>query len=163
MSLQIAKNTVATVHYRGTLTESKFEFDSSIGEEPLSFLVGHQQMIPGFENGLLGKVVGDKFTLSLSAEESYGEHDPRGIQEVPLDELPEDIKIDDELVAETPEGHMIPIRVVNISEDQIVTIDMNHELAGQALTFEIEVLKVREASDEEKSHGHVHGVGGHQH
>lgn len=161
MSLQIAKDTVVTVHYRGTLTESNFEFDSSIGEEPLSFLVGHQQMIPGFEDGLLGKSVGDKFTLSLSAEESYGEHDPKGIQEVPSDQLPEDIEIDDELVAETPEGHMIPIRVVHISDDKIVTIDMNHELAGQALTFEIEVLKVREASDEEKENGHLEGMGGH--
>ena len=156
MSLAIQKDTVATVHYHGTLTESQIVFDSSRGEEPLIFLVGHNQMIPGFEKGLLGKVAGDKVILNLSAEESYGEYSEEGVRHIPLSDLPEGIVVGDELVAETDEGYEIPLHITAISEDQIATVDMNHELAGEALTFEVEVISVRAATEEEKAHGHAH-------
>lgn len=158
----IEKDTVATVHYRGTLKGTDTEFDSSFGGDPLSFLVGHGQMIPGFEAGLMGKATGDKVTLEIPCADAYGEYDEDGKQVIPASQLPQGVKVGDRLAGQTESGHMIPVRVIDVSEDE-VTIDLNHELAGEDLTFEIEVLEVRAATEEEVSHGHVHGPGGHHH
>ena len=76
-SLAITENTVASVHYRGTLTRNGEEFDNSEGREPLTFLVGHRQMIPGFEAALIGKVAGDKLKVDLAPEDAYGERDSK--------------------------------------------------------------------------------------
>ena len=155
---KIENNTVATVHYTGTLPENGETFDSSIDRDPLTFLVGHQQMIPGFERELMGKTVGDKVEFTLSAEEAYGEHNPDAIQEVGI-EMFGDI---------TPEVGMIlnsdmgPFNVTEVG-DKTATVDFNHALAGKSLTFNIEVIEVRAASEEEVTHGHVHGPGGHNH
>lgn len=158
----IEKNTVATVHYRGTLTGTDSEFDSSIGSDPLSFLVGHGQMIPGFEAALMGKSAGDKVTFDIPCAEAYGEYDEEGHQVIPASQMPEGVKVGDRLAAQTESGHVVPVRVLEMS-DEGVTLDFNHELAGQDLTFEVEVVEVREATEEEVSHGHVHGPGGHHH
>ena len=155
---KIENNTVATVHYTGTLPENGETFDSSIDRDPLTFLVGHQQMIPGFERELMGKTVGDKVEFTLSAEEAYGEHNPDAIQEVGLEMFGEI----------TPEVGMIlnsdmgPFNVTEVGE-KTATVDFNHALAGKSLTFNIEVIEVRAASEEEVTHGHVHGPGGHNH
>ncbi len=155
---KIEKNTVATVHYTGTLPENGETFDSSIDRDPLTFLVGHKQMIPGFERELMGKTVGDKVEFTLSAEEAYGEHNPDAIQEVGLEMFGEI----------TPEVGMIlnsdmgPFNVTEVG-DKTATVDFNHALAGKSLTFNIEVIEVRAASEEEVTHGHVHGPGGHNH
>ena len=161
-TIAIAENTVASVHYRGTLTKNGEEFDNSEGREPLTFLVGHRQMIPGFEAALMGKVAGDKVNVNLSPEDAYGERDDSAVQIVPLTQLPDGIKVGDRLAAQTPDGHMIPLSVTEVN-DESATLDMNHELAGEALTFDIEVIEVRQASEEEIAHGHVHGPGGHHH
>ena len=161
-SLAIAKNTVASVHYRGTLTRNGEEFDNSEGREPLTFLVGHRQMIPGFEAALIGKVAGDKLKVDLAPEDAYGERDSEAVQEVPLAQLPDGIKVGDRLAAQAPNGQVIPLSVTAVNEET-ATLDMNHELAGETLTFEIEVIEVREASAEEVTHGRVHNPGGHQH
>lgn len=158
----IENNTVATVHYRGTLTKNGEEFDNSHGDEPLAFLVGHHQMIPGFEAALIGKTLGDSVKFDLSPEEAYGERDPEMVQEIPLSQLPEGVKVGDQLAAQTPDGHMIPLTVSAVGEES-ATLDMNHQLAGETLTFEVEVLGIREATAEELAHGHVHGPGGHHH
>ena len=158
----IEKDTVATVHYRGTLTGTDSEFDSSFGKEPLSFLVGHRQMIPGFEAALMGKVAGDKVTFDIPCVEAYGEYDEEARQELPSSQMPEGVKVGDRLAAQTEAGHVIPVRVIELNDD-IVTLDFNHELAGEDLTFEVEVIEVRAASEEELSHGHAHGPGGHHH
>ncbi|MED5464593.1 MAG: peptidylprolyl isomerase [Myxococcota bacterium] len=156
MTLSIVeKDVVASVHYRGTLTDTGEEFDSSRGGEPLSYLVGAGQMIPGFEKALMGAAVGDKKTFNLEAEEAYGPKDPEGVQQVPRDQFPAEVEVGMIFGAEMPDGNSIPIRVVE-ANDEFITVDFNHQLAGQRLTFEVEVMNVRAASDEEKEHGHAH-------
>ena len=146
----IKENAVASVHYRGTLTRNGEEFDNSAGGEPLTFLVGHDQMIPGFEAALMGKSAGDDVTFDLTPDEAYGERDPEAVQDVPLSQLPEGINVGDQLAAQTPDGLVIPLTVVAVGED-VATLDANPDLAGEALTFEVRVLEVREASAEELS------------
>ena len=146
----IEKDTVATVHYRGTLTGTDTEFDSSFGKEPLSFLVGHGQMIPGFEAALMGKATGDKVTFNIPCAEAYGEYDPEGRQQVPVSQVPEGVEVGVRLAVQTEGGQVIPVRVVEMTTE-LVTLDFNHELAGKDLTFEVEVVEVRAAGDDELS------------
>ncbi len=154
----IEENKVATVHYTGTLPESGETFDTSIGREPLAFLVGHRQMIPGFERELMGKSVGEKVTFTLPPEDAYGDHDPNGVQNVPLEMFG----------GITPEVGMVlmsdigPLTVIEVG-DGVITVDFNHKLAGKSLTFDVEIIEVRDASEEEILHGHAHGPGGYQH
>lgn len=154
----IEQDKVATVHYTGTLPESGEVFDSSRDRDPLSFLVGHKNMIPGFERELMGSKVGDKVEFTLSAEDAYGEHNPDAIQKVPVDMFGE---ITPE-VGMTLMSDLGPFRVTDIGDAEI-TVDFNHALAGKSLTFNVEVVNVRDASEEEISHGHAHGVGGVHH
>ena len=154
----IENNTVATVHYTGTLPENGKTFDSSIDRDPLTFLVGHKQMIPGFERELMGKSAGDKVEFTLSAEEAYGEHNPDAIQEVPLEMFGE---ITPE-VGMTLNSDSGPFNVSEVGETTVI-VDFNHALAGKSLTFNIEVIEVRSATEEEITHGHAHGPGGHHH
>lgn len=156
--MKVDKDMIVSVHYRGTLTENGEEFDSSHGGSPLTFMVGRGQMIPGFEEEIMGTTKGEKKSFDLEADRAYGQHDPAGIQKVPKDQFPEDIKVGSVLAAEMENGQQIPLSVIEISDDG-VTIDFNHMLAGKNLTFEVEIVELRESSEEEKSHGHVHGVG----
>tara|TARA_Y100000996_G_C22162960_1_gene495414 strand:- start:46 stop:519 length:474 start_codon:yes stop_codon:yes gene_type:complete len=155
---EIGKNTVARVHYTGTLPESGEVFDSSEDREPLAFLVGHSKMIPGFERELMGAKTGDKVEFTLTAEDAYGPHNPDAVQNVPLEMFggitPE--------VGMTLMSDLGPFRVSEINGSEI-TVDFNHALAGKSLTFNVEVVEVRAATDEEISHGHAHGPGGVQH
>lgn len=148
----IKENTVVSVHYRGTLTSNGEEFDSSENRDPLTFLVGFQQMIPGFEAALIGKTAGEKVEFNLTPDQAYGEHDPQAVQMVPLAQLPNGVKIGDQLALQTPEGQVIPLRITAMTQDT-ATLDMNHKLAGEGLTFAVEVLSVREASSEELEKG----------
>ena len=161
MTTPIEKDTVATVHYTGTLPEDGSEFDSSKGGEPLSYLVGHGQMIPGFEEEMMGATVGETRTFTLTPERAYGDRNEEGIQKGSLAQFPEGIEVGTTLIADTEIGPM-PITVSAIDGDE-VTIDMNHPLAGKALTFEVEVVGVRPATEQETSHGHAHGSHGHDH
>tara|TARA_B100000945_G_scaffold53243_1_gene38636 strand:+ start:665 stop:1138 length:474 start_codon:yes stop_codon:yes gene_type:complete len=155
---EIGNNTVARVHYTGTLPESGEVFDSSKDREPLTFLVGHSKMIPGFERELMGAKTGDKVEFTLTAEDAYGPHNPDAVQNVPLEMFggitPE--------VGMTLMSDLGPFRVSEINGSEI-TVDFNHALAGKSLTFNVEVVEVRTATDEEISHGHAHGPGGVQH
>lgn len=148
----VKENTVVSVHYRGTLTSSGDEFDSSEGKEPLTFLVGFQQMIPGFEANLMDKGVGEKLKFELSPEEAYGQRESQAVQVVPINQLPDGVKVGDRLALQAPDGQVIPIRVTEKNEET-ATLDMNHELAGESLTFEVEIIEVRQANDEEISSG----------
>lgn len=156
---KIEENAVAVVHYRGTFPENDEEFDSSIGSEPMSFLVGHQNMIPGFEREMMGAAVGDKREFTLMAEDAYGEQTDEAIIDIAATEFPEDMELDLGMTLMSAKG---PFRVVGIT-DANIKCDFNHALAGRALKFEVEVVEVRDASEEEMAHGHVHGPGGHQH
>ena len=155
---KIDNNTVARVHYTGTLPDSGEIFDSSVDREPLAFLVGHKQMIPGFERELMGLAVGEKVEFTLSAEDAYGSHNPDAVQQVPKEMFggitPE--------IGMTLMSDLGPFRVTEINGD-LITADFNHALAGKSLTFNVEVVEVREATAEEISHGHAHGPGGVQH
>ena len=152
---KIENNKVARVHYTGTLPENGEVFDSSEGRDPLTFLVGHKNMSPGFERELMGASAGDKVEFTLSAEDAYGNHNPDAVQQVPKgmfgDINPE--------IGMTLMSDMGPFRVTEIGDD-VITVDFNHALAGKSLTFNVEVVEVRDADSDEIAHGHAHGPGG---
>ena len=165
-NLKIEENSVATVHYTGTLPDSGEVFDSSEGRDPLTFLVGHKQMIPGFEANILGKTTGDRVEFTLDANDAYGAVDPEAVMKIERSnfaQLEEQaaLEVGMQLVAQMPHGPA-PFLVTELSEDS-VTADFNHALAGKSLTFSVEIVEVRAASEEELSHGHAHGPGGHHH
>ena len=129
------------VHYKGTLSDGTI-FDSSEGRDPLEFLTGAEQVIPGFEAAVVELTVGETKTLTLAADDAYGNHDENMIGMVPRDSMPEDmeIEVDMMLQMETEDGVM-PVRVVEVAEES-VTLDANHPLAGQDLTFEVTLVEI---------------------
>ncbi len=158
----IAKDSVVLIHY--TLKNNAGEvLDSSSGSDPLAYLHGHGNIIPGLESQLAGKAVGDKLVAKIAPADGYGEHDPQMIQEVPKEAFqgaPE-ITVGMQFQAQGPDGaQMVTVTAVG---DEAVTVDGNHPLAGEELNFDVEVVEIRAASAEELSHGHVHGPGGHHH
>ena len=162
--LTVKENMVASVHYTGTLPDSGEVIDSSEGREPLSFLVGHKQMIPGFEEEIMGAKVGEKKEFTLSSERAYGDRDENAVQQIAREQftqLEEEAKLEVgmQLVAQGQEGPM-PFIISELSDD-MVTADFNHALAGQALKFNVEIVDLREATDDEQAHGHAHGADGH--
>ena len=157
--MKIEKDTIASVHYTGTLPESGETFDSSEGREPLTFLVGHGQMIPGFEAELMGSKVGDKKTFTLSPDKAYGPRDDAAILQIPRAQFAQlegqtKLEVGFQLVAQMPTGPA-PFIVKELSEE-MVTADFNHALAGKELTFSVEVVEIRKASEDEAAHGHIH-------
>ena len=167
MTETVAENTVASVHYTGTLPDSGEVFDSSEGRDPLTFLVGHRQMIPGFESNLLGAKVGERREFTLEPADAYGERDDEAVLGNPENNLLNSnrrrslIGSGHAIVAQMPHGPC-PIFGSRVTEET-VKADFNHALAGKSLTFSVEVVELRAASDEEIAHGHVHGPGGYDH
>ena len=160
--MNISDNCVASFHY--TLTNSTGEvLDSSIGQEPLSYLHGAGNIIPGLEKALAGKTVGDKLKVSVNAAEAYGERDSSMVQELPNSMFSgvDKIEVGMELHAETEHG--LQVVTVTAVEGDTITIDGNHPLAGVDLNFDVEITEVRNATSEELDHGHAHGAGGHHH
>ncbi|HEV2227722.1 MAG TPA: peptidylprolyl isomerase [Steroidobacteraceae bacterium] len=156
--MAIAHNDVVTIHY--TLKDDTDKvIDSSAGGEPLAYLHGHGNIIPGLERELAGKNVGDRLKVRVPAAEGYGEYDRALVQKVPRRALKgiADLRVGLRLQA----GHQA-VTVTHIAGDMI-TLDGNHPLAGQNLTFDVEITAVRAATEEELTHGHVHGAGGHHH
>lgn len=161
--MQIQDNAVVSIHY--TLTNDAGEtIDSSAGAEPLVYLHGAANIIPGLEDALVNKSVGDKLTVRVAPEDGYGEHVPDLVQEVPSEMFQgvEEVQVGMEFHAESNTGQPIAVTVTKV-EDGMVTIDANHPLAGVTLNFDVEVVDIREATSEELDHGHVHGAGGHHH
>ena len=144
----VAKDTIATVHYTGTLPDGEV-FDSSRDKDPMTFLVGHKNMIPGFEEELMGASQGETRTFTLPPERAYGERDDDAVQQVSRDQFPENMEIKPGMImaAQTDQGP-IPFTISEINGDQI-TIDFNHQMAGKTLTFEVEVIEVRDATPQE--------------
>ena len=155
--MNISDKMAVSIHY--TLTNNAGEkLDSSIGAEPLAYLHGAGNIIAGLEDALNGKTAGDKFNVTIEPENAYGEKQAEMIQIVPksmFDGM--DVEEGMQFQAEVSNGPGI-ITVVQIDGDEI-TIDGNHPLAGEALTFDVEVLHVRSATEDEVSHGHIHGAG----
>jgi len=160
--MQIAQDAVVAIHY--TLTDDKGEvLDSSSGADPLAYIHGSGGIISGLEEALLGKVAGDKLKVAIPAEKAYGAHEPGLIQQVPKRAFQGagEIKSGMRFTAQTEHGPR-EVVVTRVAGD-MVTIDGNHPLAGQALNFDVEIIEVRAATAEELAHGHVHGPGGHHH
>lgn len=157
----IANNQVVSFNY--TLTNAEGEtLDQSKGE-PLVYLHGAANIIPGLEKALEGKTTGDKFVITIPAAEAYGEYNPELVQQVPAQMFQgvENIEAGMQFQAQTDDG--VQIVTVKSVEGETVVVDANFPLAGQDLTFDVDVVDVREATAEELEHGHVHGAGGHQH
>ena len=146
--MKIADKTVVQMHYTLTSDEGKV-IDSSEGREPLQYIQGAHMIVVGLEKAMVGHEVGDKFDVKVIPAEGYGEYDERMTQEVPLDVFQDVQNVEAGMMfyAQTPMGPM-PIRVKSVSGDKAV-IDANHELAGKNLNFAIEVVDVREATEEE--------------
>ena len=150
---------MASVHYTGTFPDSGDEFDSSRGGDPLTFLVGHKGMIPGFERELMGAISGDSRTFTLEPDDAYGMPSDELVQEVPRDMFPEDMPLDLGTMLMSDGG---PFRIIAIT-DNTVRCDFNNPMAGKTLHFEVEVMDVRAATEDELAHGHAHGPDGHHH
>jgi FKBP-type peptidyl-prolyl cis-trans isomerase SlyD len=156
--MQIADNMAVSIHY--TLTNDDGEvIDSSIGDDALVYLHGEGNIISGLEQALSGKAVGDKFNVRIPSEDAYGEFMEEMIQVISRSMFDgvDDLEVGMQFQADVSHGSGI-VTVVDIDGDD-VTIDGNHPLAGQALTFDVEVVAVRAATDEEITHGHIHGAG----
>lgn len=154
--MKIEKHSVATIHY--TLTDNEGAvIDSSVGDEPLSYLSGTGNIIPGLDNALVGCAVGDKKKVTVEPNQGYGEHDANLVQKVPAEMFSGIDKVEEGMEFETqsPEGESQFVIVTKVEEDG-VTIDGNHELAGVTLNFDVSVEAVREATPTEVEHGHVH-------
>lgn len=160
--MNIDRNTVVTFHY--TLRNAAGdELETSRGGDPSAYLHGAGNILPGLEKAMTGKAAGDIFSVSLTAQDAYGERDPQRQQRVPVKHL-------------IYKGRLQPGMLVQINAEQgrraatvikagkfSADLDTNHPLAGQDLAFDIEIIEVRAASREEVAHRHVHGPGGHQH
>jgi FKBP-type peptidyl-prolyl cis-trans isomerase SlyD len=159
----IADGHVVTIHYRLTLDDGSIA-DQSIGGEPLVYLHGAHNIVPGLERQLAGKKIGDKLEVDVAAKDGYGEYDPAADQTVPKTQFPPNVDVQVGMAFQTRAKNGQPVTVwVRAVKDDQVTISSNHPMAGQQLHFAIEVLDVRRATADEKKHGHAHGPGGHHH
>ncbi|WP_217126435.1 FKBP-type peptidyl-prolyl cis-trans isomerase [Hydrogenophilus thiooxidans] len=134
------------VHYKGTLADGSV-FDSSEGRDPLQFTLGAGQVIPGFEKAVEGMQVGERKTITIPADEAYGQRSERAMLQVPREQLPPEIEpqVGLQLVMQRADGQQIPVVVAEVTETY-VTIDANHPLAGYDLTFEIELVATDRAA-----------------
>ncbi|MCC2658834.1 MAG: peptidylprolyl isomerase [Panacagrimonas sp.] len=160
--MQIAERSVVSIHYKLT-NDAGETLDSSEGGEPLVYLQGFGNLIPGLEKALVGKQAGDRLNVRVEPSEGYGDHDPKLIQQVPRRAFQgvSDVKAGMRFQAQGPNGPSSVV-ITRVAGD-MVTVDGNHPLAGQHLNFAVEITDVRAASEEELAHGHVHGPGGHHH
>ena len=161
MANKIEQDTVACVHYTGTFPNGEV-FDSSKGREPLTYLVGHGQMIPGFEQEMLGADVGEKREFPLTPDRAYGERDEGAVQQIPRDQFPEEMEIEEGMILGA-QSHQGPIQFTIVSiEGGSITVDFNHQMAGKTLKFSVEVVSVRKASSEELADGMIRALDGEQ-
>ena len=141
--MRIGPGTTVTMEYTLRLDSGEV-VDSSVGKEPMTFEFGCEQIIPGLERGLAGLVRGDTREIRVTAEEAYGERRPEAVQEVPLDRFPEGVtpEVGLHLELRNPQGSEIPFVITGVS-DSHATLDFNHPLAGEALTFAVTVMDVQ--------------------
>ena len=158
--MAITRDSVVTIHYTLKDVEGAV-IDSSASGEPLAYLHGHGNIVPGLERELTGRNAGEELSVSVSPAEGYGEYDKELVQSVPRRALRgiKDVQPGMHLHAQTEAGTRT-VTVTRIQGD-MVTLDANHPLAGKNLNFDIQIEDVRQATEEELSHGHVHGPDGH--
>lgn len=159
--MQIAKNTVVEFHY--TLSDANGEVESSRQHEPVLYLHGQPGLLDGLVEAMEGREAGDVFSVELPVDKAYGPRQDSATQKVQVKHLQGAKKWKPGMLAviQTEQGpRQVTVVKVGLSQAEV---DANHPLAGRDLTFDIEILSVREATAEELAHGHAHGVGGHQH
>lgn len=152
---EVADDVVVSIEY--TLTVDNEIVDSTEGDEPLQFLQGHQNIIPGLERELAGMKIGDNKKVLVSPSEAYGEIDPENVVDVPRNEFPQEIPLETgtELEVKNADGEVLSATIAEVNSDT-VKLDFNHPLAGKELSFEVTIVDLRHASEEELAHGHVH-------
>ena len=160
--MQIADKMVVTIDY--TLKDDNGNILDSSNDGNFAYLHGSNNIIPGLENALTGKSAGDEVEVTVSPTEGYGERNDSMVQAVPRDmfDSEQEIEVGMQFHAQSPEGDMVVVTVMDVDDDDI-TVDGNHPLAGMNLNFGVKVIDIREATTEEIDHGHVHGPGGHNH
>jgi len=160
--MKIAKDSVVSMDYELRLADDEV-IDSSSGGE-FSFLVGHENIVPGLESELLGMGVGDKKDVQVQPLLGYGTRDESKVIAVPRNVLPADFQIEIGLPLELEDekGETFPVWIAGVNGDDVV-LDGNHPLADEVLNFSVSITEVREASATEIAHGHVHGAHGHDH
>lgn len=154
--MNIGEKCIVAFHYKLTNSEGE-QLDSSEGQDPLKYLHGASNIVPGLEKELEGKKAGDALKVEVQPEEGYGQVNPELVQKVPhsaFEDAPE-IKAGMQFQAQGPDGQVQLITVKEVSDEE-VTVDGNHPLAGQVLHFDVTIEDVREASEEELAHGHAH-------
>ncbi len=160
--MKIAKDKVVSIEY--TLRDNDGNvLDTSEGREPLAYLHGNGNLIPGLEAQLEGKGADEALKVVVAPADGYGEFDAAQIVNVPKSQFAgvAELAVGMQFTASGPEGQQV-VTVTKIENDT-VTVDGNHPLAGQTLNFDVKIVSVREATADELSHGHVHGAGGHHH
>lgn len=160
--MNIEKNAVVSIEY--TLRDNDgIVLDTSEGREPLSYLHGSGNIIPGLESSLENKAAGDSLVVKVAPADAYGEFDESRITKVDRSKFEgvSDLKVGMQFTASGPNGSYM-VTITNIDND-VVTVDGNHPLAGKTLNFDVTVVDVRSATPEELEHGHVHGADGHHH
>lgn len=162
MSDTIAAGKVVSLEY-SLKNDDGQTLDESTVEQPLLYLHGADNLIPGLEKELEGKAIGAAFELSVPPEEGYGEREETEPQVVPRSSFPPELPIGPGFAfgVENEAGETIPLFVLEVKGDDVI-VDVNHPLAGQTLHFKVKVLAIRDATDEEQTHGHPHGPTGHE-
>ena len=158
----VQNDVVVSMEY--TLHVDGEQIDSSEGQDPLQFLVGYGNIISGLERELMGMRVGESKDVTVQATDAYGEFDEEAFMQVPRDQFPKDMPMEEglELTVRDDSGQSRYARVDAIEGD-VVTLNFNHPLAGDELHFNVKVVGLREPTAEELEHGHVHQAGGHHH
>jgi FKBP-type peptidyl-prolyl cis-trans isomerase SlyD len=160
--MQISANMVVSIDY--TLTDDQGNvIDSSEGRDPLAYIQGIGNIIPGLERALEGKSKGDSLKVSIHPKDGYGERSDELTQQVPKEMFEGDTAIEVGMQFQTMSEHGPQVVTVVAVDDAHVTVDANHPLAGENLNFDVTVVAIRPASEEELAHGHVHGPEGHAH
>ncbi len=160
--MKIENNRVVQIHY--TLKDDQGEIlDSSIGNDPLPYIHGVGALIPGLEKELTGRQAGEKFTAVIAPADGYGDYDEEQVFQVSSDGFEEDDELELGMQVQIDTENGPAIATVTEIEGEEVTLDLNHPLAGVSLHFDVEVIEVREATQTELDHGHVHTPGAHHH
>lgn len=160
--MKIENNKVVSLAYKLKL-EDGVVLEETTAQAPMAYLHGHNNLITGLEKELEGKEPGAAFTAVIAPEEAYGQYNDELVQRVPgnLFQGVDTLEVGMRFIANTDQGEM-PVEITEVDGDHVV-VDANHMLAGQTLTFDVEVVEIREATAEEIEHGHVHQAGAHEH
>ena len=159
---KITDGVVVSMTY--VLTVEGEEVGRAGADEPLEYLHGAENIVPGLEQALEGKSAGEKLSVTVSPELGYGPRQGGGAQSVPRDAFPPGVQLEEGMAftVENEDGEELDLWVVAVEKDQVM-VDVNHPLAGVTLCFDVEVVSVRDSTAEERHHGHPHGPGGHHH